>query len=423
MAMKQHPRRKPSTPGQKPRVKKAAASADTRWQTCSICHTIPDHSWALWKGGEQQNNNLPPAMNQLLHVGAPFYNTEMSQSNYCLMQCPACGTYYAWDFEYEYLVNGSEDEINLTRLSQTEGEKQAQRNLKAIKAHNAWFMEQVPRQMEALRQAPREPDRLQKAANFFFSEGAEKGCDLAFALPDLLQAYSRMGGQSDAAGTLHTTLFVYGRQSWKNLQTLRLELHHQSMDNDPAFVSLLSSCEKTLRADCRICNSLPEYISARLETEELPAASKELINLGPHFDQCPICGAYYFWNWDTFPFVSGASDEQRLYRLSSDQAELLEPLFEALPKYGEEMAFYVGELGNNLVLALLCAFADRDEMVRALAFRCLERFISAQPEHARVVLDLIRKHEQDPPTPRTTIDPISPQLQELVRGCEKVLAE
>ena len=170
--MKQHPRRKPSTPGQKPRVKKAAASADTRWQTCSICHTLPDHSWALWKGGEQQNNNLPPAMNQLLHVGAPFYNTEMSQSNYCLMQCPACGTYYAWDFEYEYLVNGSEDEINLTRLSQTEGEKQAQRNLKAIKAHNAWFMEQVPRQMEALRQAPRTASRRQPIS--FSARGRKK---------------------------------------------------------------------------------------------------------------------------------------------------------------------------------------------------------------------------------------------------------
>ena len=37
-----------------------------------------------------------------------------------LKQCPECGTYYLYRTDYEYLVNGSEDEEVLTRLKPEE---------------------------------------------------------------------------------------------------------------------------------------------------------------------------------------------------------------------------------------------------------------------------------------------------------------
>jgi len=37
-----------------------------------------------------------------------------------LKQCAACGTYYLYETDYEYLVNGSEDEEVLTRLKEEE---------------------------------------------------------------------------------------------------------------------------------------------------------------------------------------------------------------------------------------------------------------------------------------------------------------
>ncbi len=402
-----------SAPRKKPRTKKVASPADTRWQTCCICKTIPDHSRAFWKGGEQQENNLPPAMDLLVYIGDP---------NHRLMQCPECQTYYDWDSEYEFLIGGSEDEINLTRLSHAEGEKRAQAVLKAVEAHKAWFAEQAPQHVDALRHAPHEPERLKAAGDFFFWEATKTtGSDLAFALPDLLQALSRMDRPDDAAGTIRITLCVYGRRNWQSLQTLRKHLRDTGMDSDPVLASAPVGCEKTLRDNCRICRNLPDAVTVLLETQDLPPASKQLVWLGQHFYQCPTCGTYYFRYWDTFPFVSGASDEQYICRLSPDQADVLQPFLESLPNHAEDMAFYVDELFDRMPLALLCAFADSDKSVRALAYRCLTRFVAGQPDHARQVLDLFRLHNQSPPTYSTRIIKDSPELQKIVRECKQVL--
>ena len=420
--MKQRAKKKSDpTARKKPRVKKAAVPADTRWQSCSICKTIPDRSRAFWKGGEQQENNLPPAMNQFIHVGA------------CLLQCPECKTYYAWDSTYEYLVNGSEDESNLTRLNKAEGEQRAQAVLKAIEAHTAWFMEQAPQHIDALRHAPRELDRLREASNFFF-EGAEKGCDLAFALPDLLRAFSHMDRTRDAAGFLHPTLFVYGRQNWKNLQTLRKQLHDQGVDTAPAFVSLLTACEKTLRADCRICRNLPEYVSVLMISEDLPVASRRLVELAPHFEQCPTCGTYYFFDCDDFPFVSGASDEMSLTRLHPSQSDLLQPFLEPVARDElNQLAVYLGRVGclaqgdaNDygvaaVVKALLCALSNLNEPVRALSSKSLERFIAARADNARLVLDVWGHYDEV--TWGVALLKNRPEVQSLVRQCQAILQQ
>lgn len=91
------------------------------WQTCPICRNIPPRAHALYKSSEMLDNTFPPEADQLSVVGAPFYNTDTTSANHCLMKCPQCGTLYAWEFTYEYLVNGTEDEYILTRLSPAEG--------------------------------------------------------------------------------------------------------------------------------------------------------------------------------------------------------------------------------------------------------------------------------------------------------------
>ena len=419
-AMKSAKKKFASTQSKKPRAKKTIPSADTRWQTCSICKTIPERSRAFWKGGEQQENNLPPSMDLFKIVGEPLYDTSTSYSNNCLMQCPECQTYYDWDFEYEFLIGGSEDEINMTRLSHAEGEKRARAILKDVEAHKAQFAEQAPQHVDALRHAPREPERLKAAADFFFRE-AYTGGDLAVALPEILRALSRMESEQDVASSLRTVLFAYGRQNWQSLQTLLKHLRDTGMDRAPVLASVPADCEKALRANCRICRNLPDAVTVLLETQDLPPASNQLVQLGLHFHQCPICGTYYFRYWDTFPFVSGASDEQWLCRFSPDEADLLQPFWEVLPNHAEDMAFYVDEVFDRMPLALLCAFDDRDKSVRALAYRCLTRFVAGQPDHARQVLDFCRQHEQSPPTPRTRINTDSLELQKIIRECEQVL--
>ena len=77
---------------------------------------------------------MPSAANKLKVVGAPFFTDSTSYSHTVLKQCPKCGTYYKWDFSYEFLVNGSENEITLTWLEDKEGELQAAAVFETIQA-------------------------------------------------------------------------------------------------------------------------------------------------------------------------------------------------------------------------------------------------------------------------------------------------
>lgn len=82
---------------------------------CSICSTLADEEAAYQKyGWEEQNTQLPAAAGKL-NVVKDFrpYDSRALQ----LKQCPECDTYYLYRTDYEYLVNGSEDEKYLTRLT------------------------------------------------------------------------------------------------------------------------------------------------------------------------------------------------------------------------------------------------------------------------------------------------------------------
>lgn len=88
---------------------------------CHTCSTLADEETAYQKyGWEENNTHLPPAAGQLALVCdlKPYSSRQLQ-----LKQCPECGTFYLYRTDYEYLVNGSEDEEFLTRLSPEEAAK------------------------------------------------------------------------------------------------------------------------------------------------------------------------------------------------------------------------------------------------------------------------------------------------------------
>lgn len=84
-------------------------------ETCSICRGLRDEEYAAQKWGWEENDtHLPAACNELELVRDL---SGCSSRKLQLQQCPECRTYYLYRSDYEFLVNGSEDEEWLTRLT------------------------------------------------------------------------------------------------------------------------------------------------------------------------------------------------------------------------------------------------------------------------------------------------------------------
>ena len=87
-------------------------------QPCSICSELSGEDYAFQKyGWPEDNTYLPSAASSLVVVRdfRPYHSRKLQ-----LRQCPECGTYYLYRTDYEFLVNGSEDEEFLTRLTSEE---------------------------------------------------------------------------------------------------------------------------------------------------------------------------------------------------------------------------------------------------------------------------------------------------------------
>ncbi len=83
---------------------------------CSICSCLKDQEYAFQKyGSEDDNTYLPKAAAKLETV--IDYKPYSSRAS-MLKRCPECGTHYLYETDYEYLVNGTEDEEFLTRLKE-----------------------------------------------------------------------------------------------------------------------------------------------------------------------------------------------------------------------------------------------------------------------------------------------------------------
>lgn len=87
---------------------------------CKICAKISDHEYAYQKFGWEENiTYLPAVVNQLIIV-KDFQPSSSRKKQ--IQQCPECGTFYLFHSDYEYPVNGSEDEESLIRLDSDQAE-------------------------------------------------------------------------------------------------------------------------------------------------------------------------------------------------------------------------------------------------------------------------------------------------------------
>lgn len=102
--------------------------------------------------------------------------------------------------EYEYLVNGSEDDISLTRLSDEEGQVAAQDALETINKAREHFMEQSKRILDELERG--EGWNRIRSTSSHFSYHWIKGFDIGFAMPRLVEALARHPhAEKDCPGT------------------------------------------------------------------------------------------------------------------------------------------------------------------------------------------------------------------------------
>jgi hypothetical protein len=85
---------------------------------CSLCSQLADQEYAFQKGGrEDEATYLPTASNNLELV--KDFKPHSSRALQ-LKRCPECKTYYLYTSDYEFLVNGTEDEDYLKRLTEAE---------------------------------------------------------------------------------------------------------------------------------------------------------------------------------------------------------------------------------------------------------------------------------------------------------------
>lgn len=88
---------------------------------CEICTHLGDVETSFSKyGWEDMTYSMPPQAGGLvLAENLAGY----AQENHHVKRCPACGVYYQYDYTHEYLVDGSEDEVTLTRLTPDEARR------------------------------------------------------------------------------------------------------------------------------------------------------------------------------------------------------------------------------------------------------------------------------------------------------------
>jgi hypothetical protein len=160
------------------------------WKDCKTCGSIPAASSQFVKGGEFDGPGLPSASITLEIVGAPFFDDSTSGSNSCIKRCPECGSVFRWANEYEYLVNGSEDDTSLVRLSREEGEKAVADTLHAVDVKKKLFQVEGTRRVHLLKHST--VDKVISEAAGYLEHG--QLCyneDLTFAVPAMVGALVR----------------------------------------------------------------------------------------------------------------------------------------------------------------------------------------------------------------------------------------
>lgn len=86
--------------------------------TCETCRALGEEAYGYSKFGWPDGDiDLPPEAARLETVADVGSAGDRLRQ---LKRCPDCGTCYLYRTDYEYLVNGTEDEVFVTRLSDEE---------------------------------------------------------------------------------------------------------------------------------------------------------------------------------------------------------------------------------------------------------------------------------------------------------------
>ena len=162
------------------------------YEKCRICRTIPASSSYFIVGGETKHDDMPRSASQLEIVGAPFFKDSLSSSRTLIKLCPKCGTYYEWDYDYEFLVGGSEDDVTLTRLSDEEGRRRAEQMLDKVETARESYRDKARKAIRSMRHETN-PTKLIQAIDVFETyTQLVQGFDIAFAIPHLIRCLSRL---------------------------------------------------------------------------------------------------------------------------------------------------------------------------------------------------------------------------------------
>ncbi|MCI0489227.1 MAG: hypothetical protein L0229_21760 [Blastocatellia bacterium] len=88
---------------------------------CEICSKLAEVETSFYKyGHEEETRTLPEEASRLEKVDDPDYKDPVW---HYVRRCPICGVCYRYDYSYEYLVYGSEDEEELRRLTPTQARR------------------------------------------------------------------------------------------------------------------------------------------------------------------------------------------------------------------------------------------------------------------------------------------------------------
>lgn len=99
-----------------------SSDSDVRQSRCGICSQLADHERAFQKGGREEEATYLPAAWRQLELLRDFKPGSSRARQ--LLRCRECGTCYLYTSDYEFLVNGTEDEEFLDRLTGDEAAKE-----------------------------------------------------------------------------------------------------------------------------------------------------------------------------------------------------------------------------------------------------------------------------------------------------------
>ncbi len=99
----------------KPTAQTGGGDTENASNTCNTCGTLRSHEHASQKYGWPQNDTfLPSAFGSLVLVKELRSGGSRAHQ---VLQCPACEAHFEYRTDYEFLVNGSEDDEFVTRLT------------------------------------------------------------------------------------------------------------------------------------------------------------------------------------------------------------------------------------------------------------------------------------------------------------------